>query len=135
MDLVARKLMDGGEAAAGLLDEIEAFGEAVCSQLPELVESLLQAIETLRQATEWLVSQPDLNERFAGAVPYLKAFARVLGGYYHLKAASTESDSGPRTQLARFYILRLLPEYIGLLAHARAGAAGLYVLSADQFAA
>ena len=135
MDLVARKLMDGGEAAAGLLDEIEAFSEAVRSQLPELVESLLQAIETLRQATEWLVSQPDLNERFAGAVPYLKAFARVLGGYYHLKAASTESDSGPRTQLARFYILRLLPEYIGLLAHARAGAAGLYVLSADQFAA
>ena len=135
MDLVARKLMDGGEAAAGLLDEIEAFVEAVRNQFPELVEPLLQAIETLRQATEWLVSQPDLNERFAGAVPYLKAFARVLGGYYHLKAASTESGSGPRTQLARFYILRLLPEYIGLLAHARAGAAGLYVLSADQFAA
>ena len=135
MDLVARKLMDGGEAAAGLLDEIEAFAEAARAQMPELVEPLWQATETLRETTEWLLNQPDLNDRFAGAVPYLKAFARVLGGYYHLKAACAEPERGPRTSLARFYILRLLPEHMGLLAHARTGAADLYALSADQFAA
>jgi len=135
MDLVARKLMDGGEAAAGLLDEIEAFAEASRAQMPELVEPLWQATETLRETTEWLVNQPDLNDRFAGAVPYLKAFARVLGGYYHLKAAFAEPEPGPRTSLARFYLLRLLPEHMGLLAHARTGAADLYALSADQFAA
>ena len=135
MDLVARKLMDGGEAAAGLLDEIEAFAEASRAQMPELVEPLWQATETLRETTEWLLNQPDLNDRFAGAVPYLKAFARVLGGYYHLKAACAEPAPGPRTSLARFYILRLLPEHMGLLAHARTGAADLYALSADQFAA
>jgi hypothetical protein len=37
--------------------------------------------------------------------------------------------------LARFYILRLLPEHTGLLIHARAGAEDLYSLSADGFAA
>ena len=135
MDLVARKLMDGGEAAGRLLDDIEAFAEATREQIPNLAGPVWQATETLRETTEWLVGQSDLNDRFAGAVPYLKAFARVLGGYYHLRAAAAEPTSGTRMALARFYILRLLPEHTGLLIHARAGAEDLYSLSADGFAA
>ena len=135
MDLVARKLMDGGEAAGRLLDDIEAFAEATREQIPDLAGPVWQATETLRETTEWLVGQSDLNDRFAGAVPYLKAFARVLGGYYHLRAAAAEPASGTRMALARFYILRLLPEHTGLLIHARAGAEDLYSLSADGFAA
>jgi alkylation response protein AidB-like acyl-CoA dehydrogenase len=135
MDLVARKLMDGGEAAGRLLDDIEAFAEATREQIPDLAGPVWQATETLRETTEWFVGQSDLNDRFAGAVPYLKAFARVLGGYYHLRAAAAEPTSGTRMALARFYILRLLPEHTGLLIHARAGAEDLYSLSADGFAA
>ena len=135
MDLVARKLMDGGEAAGRLLDDIEAFAEATREQIPDLAGPVWQATETLRETTEWLVGQSDLNDRFAGAVPYLKAFARVLGGYYHLRAAAAEPISGTRMALARFYILRLLPEHTGLLIHARVGAEDLYSLSADGFAA
>ena len=135
MDLVARKLMDGGEAEGRLLDDIEAFAEAAREQIPDLAGPVWQATETLRETTEWLVGQSDLNDRFAGAVPYLKAFARVLGGYYHLRAAAVEPTSGTRMALARFYILRLLPEHTGLLIHARAGAEDLYSLSADGFAA
>ena len=135
MDLVARKLMDGGEAAGRLLDDIEAFAEATREQIPDLAGPVWQATETLRETTEWLVGQSDLNDRFAGAVPYLKAFARVLGGHYHLRAAAAEPTSGTRMALARFYILRLLPEHTGLLIHARAGAEDLYSLSADGFAA
>ena len=135
MDLVARKLMDGGEAAGRLLDNIEAFAEATREQIPDLAGPVWQATETLRETTEWLVGQSELNDRFAGAVPYLKAFARVLGGYYHLRAAAAEPTSGTRMALARFYILRLLPEHTGLLIHARAGAEDLYSLSADGFAA
>ena len=135
MDLVARKLMDGGEAAGRLLDDIEAFAEATREQIPDLAGPVWQATETLRETTEWLVGQSDLNDRFAGAVPYLKAFARVLGGYYHLRAAAAEPTSGTRMALARFYILRLLPEHTGLLIHARVGAEDLYSLSADGFAA
>jgi hypothetical protein len=135
MDLVGRKLMDGGDAACRLLDEIETAAEAARADYPELAEALWQANETLREATEWMVTQKQLNERFAGSVPYLRAFARVLGGHYHLKAALAEGENGARTKLARFYILRLMGEVTGLLAHATAGAEGLYALSDEDLGA
>ncbi len=134
MDLVARKMMDGGEAAFGLLDEIEAEAEAAKSALPDLAGPVWNAAETLRETVEWLVAQNDMNARFAGSVPFLRAFARVLGGYYHLRAAVADPD-GARARLARFYILRMLPEHHGLLTHARAGAKDLYALSAEDLAA
>ena len=64
MDLVARKLMDGGEAAFALLDEIEANADAAKGKLPELAQAVWNAAETLRETTEWLVEQ-DLTDRFA----------------------------------------------------------------------
>jgi acyl-CoA dehydrogenase len=70
-------------------------------------------------------------------VPYLRAFARVLGAHYHLKSAIAEQASGaagPRTRLAAFYIERLLPEHAALLEHTREGAAGLYALSVEDLA-
>ncbi|GFE52223.1 acyl-CoA dehydrogenase [Roseobacter cerasinus] len=134
MDLVARKMMDGGETAARLLDEIETCAEEARSVLPDLAEPVWQASESLRETTEWLVAQTDMSERFAGAVPYLRAFARVLGGYMHLRAALADLG-GPREALARFYIKRLMPEHVGLLAHAQAGADDLYGLSPDDLAA
>jgi alkylation response protein AidB-like acyl-CoA dehydrogenase len=134
MDLVARKMMDGGEAANRLMDEIEADAENARAVLPELAEPVWQACESLREATDWLTGQSDLNERFAGAVPYLRAFARVLGGHYHLRAAIAD-QGGPRERLARFYIRSLLPEHTGLLVQAQAGARDLYALSADDLVA
>ncbi|TNF58437.1 MAG: acyl-CoA dehydrogenase [Rhodobacteraceae bacterium] len=137
MDLVARKMADGGEAAHRILDEIEARAEearALGGEMAELAEGVWQATESLREATEWLVAQEDLTDRFAGAVPYLRAFARVLGGHFHLKAALADRD-GPRLALARFYITRLLPEHEGLLVHAQRGSADLYALSLDDLAA
>ena len=133
MDLVARKMMDGGAAAYALLDEIEAGAEAARDQLPDLAEPVWQAAANLREATEWLVSQTDMQMRFAGAVPYLRAFARVLGGHLHLRAAWAGSETG-RTALARFYILRMLPEHAALLSHAQAGAADLYALRPEELA-
>ncbi|NRB33886.1 MAG: acyl-CoA dehydrogenase [Rhodobacteraceae bacterium] len=134
MDLVARKMMDGGEAATKLIDEIEAHAEAARQVLPDLAEPVWQATETLREATEWLVAQGDMDDRFAGAVPYLRAFARVLGGHFHLMAAMADPE-GPRTAVAQFYITRLLPEHAALLAHAQSGSGGLYALSLDDLAA
>ncbi|GAA6159296.1 acyl-CoA dehydrogenase [Ruegeria sp. HU-ET01832] len=134
MDLVARKMMDGGEAASRLLDEIEDHAETARATMPELAGPVWEATESLREATEWLVSQADMNNRFAGAVPYLHAFARILGAHYHLKAALAEPE-GPRFKLARFYINALLPEYAGLLAQAQNGAEDVYGLSAEELAA
>ncbi|WP_209506614.1 MULTISPECIES: acyl-CoA dehydrogenase [unclassified Ruegeria] len=134
MDLVARKMMDGGEAASNLLDEIEDQAERARATLPDLAGPVWEATETLREATEWLVAQDDLNNRFAGAVAYLQAFARVLGGHYHLTAALADPD-GPRAKLAQYYINALLPEHTGLLARAQNGADDLFALSTDEFAA
>lgn len=134
MDLVARKMMDGGEMANRLLDEIEHHAEAARERFPNMADAVWSATESLREATEWLTAQTDMNERFAGSVPYLRAFARVLGGHLHLTAALADTPGGKREKLARFYILRLLPEHAGLLTHAMAGAADLYAMSVEELA-
>jgi len=131
MDLVARKMLDGGDMANRLIDEIEEQAERGRISHPNMAESVWQACESLREATEWLVAQDTMNDRFAGAVPYLRAFARVLGGHFHL-AAAMKDPGGPREKLARFYITRLLPEHASLLAHAQAGAEGVYALSLEE---
>ncbi len=134
MDLVARKMMDGGEAAYRLLDEIETNAEAARATLPDLAKPVFNAAENFREVTEWLVQQ-EMQDRFAGCVPYLRAFARVLGAHYHLMAAMAEGGAGPRSKLAAFHIQRLLPEHEGLIAHVREGADGLYALSVDELQA
>jgi alkylation response protein AidB-like acyl-CoA dehydrogenase len=131
MDLVGRKMMDGGEAAFRLLDEVQANAEACRATLPDLAGDLWNATESLRETTEWIVAQP-MNDRFAGAVPYQRAFARILGGDAHLRAAMADRS---RLPLARVAIRRLMPEYLGLLAQVREGARGLYDLSPDDLAA
>ena len=132
MDLVARKLMDGGEAALAILDEIEAGADAAKVTQPDLASTVWSAAASLREATEWLVDQ-DLTDRFAGAVPYLRAFARVLGGHAHL-AAATSGDAA-RARLAAFYINRLLPEHTSLLAHTREGASDLMAITINDLVA
>ena len=128
MDLVGRKMADGGEAAFRLIEEIQANAHSLRAQYPNMATALWDAAETLREATERLLTQ-DLNDRFAGAVAYQRAFARILGSHYHLCAAMAEQVDGPRTALARIAIKRLLPEHAALLAQAREGAAGLYALT------
>jgi len=130
MDLVGRKMMDGGEEAFRLLQEIEDAAETARASQPDLAEAVWSAAESLREATEWLLAQ-EMNERFAGAVPYLRAFARVLGAHYHLRAAIAAPGTA-REKLARVFVTRILPEHEGLLAQVRAGAAALYDLSVEE---
>ncbi|MCK0140416.1 acyl-CoA dehydrogenase [Aliiroseovarius sp. F47248L] len=134
MDLVGRKMMDGGEAAFRLLDEIEAQAEAARAEFPKMTEAVWSAAEDLRETIEWMVEQTDMQDRFAGAVPFLMGFARVVGAHFHLRAAIAEGGMGPRSELARFYINRLLPEHTAHLVQARTGAAGLYTLSPEDLA-
>jgi alkylation response protein AidB-like acyl-CoA dehydrogenase len=133
MDLVGRKFMDGGDAAFRLIDEIEEGAEAARADLPDLARPVWSAAETLREATEWMVAQGDMDDRFAGAVPYLRAFARVLGAHYHLRAA--HAAGGARAALAQVYIARILPEHAALLEAARQGKADLYALGLPDLAA
>ena len=134
MDLVARKMMDGGEAAYALMHEVLLYADGCKKVLPDLAGAVFSALETLRETTEWLVEQ-DMQARFAGAVPYLRLFARVLGGYYHLCAAHSAGADSARAKLAQVYIMRLLPEHIGLAQQARLGSDDLYAFSEDDLAA
>jgi len=135
MDLVARKMADGGDGANALLDEIVAGTKAAQDCHADLAKPVYAAAETLREAVDYLASQSDLNARFAVAVPFLRAFARVLGAHYHLQSALSETGEGPRTALAQFYIRRLLPEHQGLCDMLRQGTDGLYAMTADQMLA
>ena len=129
MDLVGRKLMDGGAAAFALFDEIgaDAAGEDA------MAAAVRSAVAALRHATGWMLAAEDLNDRFAGAAPYLKAFALVIGGWAHLRAARA-GDAG-RKALAAYYIGQVLPAVQAHLAAATSGAAPLYALSPEDFAA
>ena len=90
------------------------------------------AAEALRETTEALLAQP-LNDRFAGAVPYLRAFARVLGGHAHLTAALADparaaAGPGHDPPPAAGTSVACSPQ-------AREGAAGLYALTPEDLAA
>lgn len=121
MDLVGRKLMDGGATAFAILDEMADLSH----------EGLSAATRDLRSLTEWMLGQ-DMQDRFAGAVPFLNAFARVLGAAYHLRAAAADEARAPLTRVA---VGRMLPEALAEMAKARLGAEGLYSVSADVIAA
>jgi hypothetical protein len=123
MDLVGRKLADGGAAARAVLAEIAASAAAAGPG----GAALGRAAATLGATTEWMLAAAP-NDRFAGADPYLRAFALTLGAKHLLVAAAAAGGAGPRAALAAFHIERLLPQAEGLCAAARAGAAGLYAL-------
>ena len=127
MDLVGRKMADGGAAIHALIDAVaaEAQGDPMGAPVAAMAGQL-------RVATDAMLGM-DLNDRFGGAVPYLMGFARVLGAIYHLRAA--QSGGVRPMALARFYLDRLLPEAAGHFAQAGHGAKGLYDLSAEDLSA
>jgi len=131
LDLVGRKMADSGEAALTLLTEIEDAAEANRGRFPRMTEAVWNAAEVQRELTEALLKM-DMAERGAVAVPYLRAFARVVGAHFHLMTAAAEGGKGPRTGLARFYITRLLPEQSGLAQQVKQGADGLFALSNEE---
>lgn len=133
MDLVGRKLMDGGAAAKGLLAEIAKTAEAAEPAHAELADELMAAQTALATATDTLVAT-EMNDRFAASVPYLRAFALTLGAHYLLKGALASHDAN-RLILARYLILHQLPQVPALLAPVRLGATDLYALNPEALGA
>ena len=121
MDLVGRKMIDGGEAIDALLDEISEVASP----------ALNAAIAELRSATEAMLAL-DIADRGAGALPYLMGFARVLGASYHARAAAADPN---RAALAKVYETRVLPKAKADFAAAALGAADLFALSDDDLVA
>ena len=132
MDLVGRKMMDNGEAAYAIINEIKEYINNLSMVKKDLSGLLEMANETLRETVEHLNAKKEVSDRFCGAMPFLMGYARVLGGFYHLKAAVVEGGSGPRTKLAEFYIRRILPEAMSFLAAAKSGPDEIYNFSINE---
>jgi acyl-CoA dehydrogenase len=120
MDMVGRKLADGGATARALLAEVA--GTAASGG--DLGAELGRAAARVKETTEWMAGA-GMNDRFAGAAPFLRAFASVLGGHYLLKGALADATRMP---LAAFHIRHVLPEAGSLCDIAREGAEPLYAL-------
>jgi alkylation response protein AidB-like acyl-CoA dehydrogenase len=127
LDLVGRKLPAGGGAhVAALFDEqqreLEGMGEGIAR------EGLSAGLAALRAATAWLVDESiEADDRLAGATPYLRLFATVLGGFLLARAAG-RAEPGARPARAaslRFYVLHVLPPAVALLPAVQSGAATL----------
>ncbi|MDX1539855.1 MAG: acyl-CoA dehydrogenase, partial [Geminicoccaceae bacterium] len=140
LDLVGRKLtMAGGRLPHELFEELdgdlERLGEAGESALRKRLGS---ALEALRSSTRWLQGKLD-NEpdaALAGATPYLRQFATLLGAFLLARASlvgrAEESDQATeRRRSAVFFADHVLPPAVALEA---AVSAGLEPLASPAFA-
>ncbi len=130
MDLVARKLADGGVMAQTILAEVAEVFLTLSAQRPALAETLAEAHKQVSAATDWMLAQSDLNDRFAGSVPYLRAFSILLGAKYLAQAAAAEPVTADRVALLEVYICYEISQVSGLCKAACCGAQLLY--SADE---
>ena len=133
MDLAGRKLADGGRALIAMLDEVDASAREQERSFPVLARRLIQAKTRFARSAEWMAGQSDLNARFAGSRPFLRALALLLGADAHLRAFAAVEGSGPRASLAQVYFTRILPGMSILCEEAEAGDGDLYSGGPDQF--
>ncbi len=130
MDLVGRKMMDGGAAARALMAELR--DDAAIDGTGRLAA----ALDALETATEWMTGAVP-NDRFAGAVPYLRMWGLTLGAAYLVRgaAAAEGDDARRRAALADYFLRAELSAAPALAEAATLGAAPLYALSAEDLAA
>jgi hypothetical protein len=127
-DLIGRKLArDKGVNAAALIRdikaELEALGVSNETNLSVIRSALTTALNALEEATFWMLTHYDSNQReaAAGGVPYLKLTGTVSGGWHMARAAriacqllaSGEENAAflrAKIATARFYAEHVLPE-------------------------
>jgi acyl-CoA dehydrogenase len=145
-DLVGRKIArDGGKAARVAIVEMRDVAAALeGADVAPIRTALEEAIAMLERAVAWVtdVSATDPRAVAAGAVPFLKLFGVVAGGWQMARAAGIaqarlaagdNSDPGfyrAKLATARFYADHVLPQAHGLAHAAMHGAAS--VLAPDE---
>ena len=101
LDLIGRKL-DSRIGFDKFMSEIEeGLHNPNCS---EFRENLLNAQMTIQQTID-VLSEKKIQDRAAGAFPFLKAMALFIGGYCHSVGAKTDNR---RYHLAKVYICRIM---------------------------
>ncbi len=150
-DLLRRKLMrDKGAAARDFIAEMAALDGPLSqtndADLVAIRTRLKDGVEALSQATDWLVTtfpdQPELAA--AGAVPYLRLFGTVTGGWQMARAGlaarqrldqngSDGAGSTAKLTTARFYADQILGEAPAMARVVTEGGASVMALQEDQF--
>ncbi|MEM0943383.1 MAG: acyl-CoA dehydrogenase family protein [Pseudomonadota bacterium] len=132
MDLIGRKLGDGGAAAEGLLGDVAATADAARAAGHDLLAKALEAAHSkAKGVTGWMV-KASMGDRAAGATPFLRMWAFVLGAHYLTKGALADESRMP---MAAFFVHQLLPQAHALAQAATAGAEPLYELDAEALSA
>jgi alkylation response protein AidB-like acyl-CoA dehydrogenase len=153
-DLLGRKIArDKGEAARAAIAEMQAtvaeLGAIAGEDFSAIHAALKAGAEQLARAVDWAVATYPAEPAvaLAGAVPLLKLFGTVAGGWQMGRAALAArklldgGDNEDRDFLtakigtARFYADHVLSQAHGLAHAAMHGAAGVLALDEAQFAA
>jgi 3-(methylthio)propanoyl-CoA dehydrogenase len=139
-DLIGRKLMrDKGAAARDFIAEMRLLDRFLAAQpaaaFATIRTQLAPAIDALEAATGWIVEnwEADPALTIAGAVPYLKLFGTVAGGWIMARAALSaqsrlerhDGEDGfnqAKLATAAFYAEQYLPAAAGLVPAVRGGA-------------
>ncbi|TNC87342.1 MAG: hypothetical protein CSH36_14230 [Thalassolituus sp.] len=109
-------------------------------------EELRAAVTRLQKATMWLVQNgmADREQAGAAATPYLRLFALTSLAYFWSRMAQTAQqnlDEGSteidfyqsKIKTAEFFMHKLLPQQLALMAEIENGKDSLMSLTAEQF--
>ena len=147
-DLVGRKVgyEKGATALAVIADMRKIVAALAASELASIGKSLATAIDALDEATRWIVETfpKNPNAVFAVAVPYLKLFGTVGGGWMMARAAliaqgkRDEPDADTeffdaKLATARFYSEHILPQAAAFRQTVIGGAESVMALTEAQF--
>ena len=149
-DLIGRKMArEGGSTLKVVITEMRAFDAAIArhesTPLAAIRRRLATAVDALEGAGDWLVATfaQDARAASAGAVPFLKLFGIVAGGWQMARAALIaqeridSGDSDPfypaKVVTARFYADHVLSEAAGIASTIVDGAEGVLALPEDMF--
>ena len=105
-------------------------------------DALRAGVAGLRETTAWLAAATDPNDALAGALPYLRQFGVVAGGYYLARSALIAEDlitangDDPwlraKVDTARFYADQILPQAAGAAPAVTVGAGQLFAINVDM---
>ncbi|MDQ6433186.1 acyl-CoA dehydrogenase [Mesorhizobium sp. LHD-90] len=140
MDLVGRKLLADGGAAAGRFFSIIKQDLEIAAQVPEaeqIARATEQALGRLERTTSYLLAtRADLAAAGAAATDYLRLFALVACSWMWarmaLKAANSDAPLRRRKRAAAaFFVERVLPQTLALELSITNGPATLMAIEGD----
>jgi alkylation response protein AidB-like acyl-CoA dehydrogenase len=151
-DLIGRKIArEKGVTAQGVIAAMKAtdrrLAEVPGSDFSAIRAALSEGVKALEEATGWIVAtySSDVKSASAGAVPFLKLFGIVAGGWqmaHAALAAQAKLSAGgdgdgsfysAKISTVRFYADHVLSQATGLRHAVVNGAAGVLALDEEQF--